>query len=133
MIGRDALEDRSTKPLLPGRWAGAIDTVGGGTLATVIRSLHLNGCVAACGMVAGAELPLTVFPFILRAVSLVGIDSAWRTHDERAAIWNRLAGSWKLAALDSLAKEIELAELDGWIAEILAGRVLGRIVVRLPG
>ncbi len=122
VIGRAEVDDRSPKPLLPGRWAGAVDTVGGNTLATILRSLHLNGCVAACGLVGGAELPLTVFPFILRAVSLVGIDSAWRSHDERVAIWSRLAGSWKPAGLETLAKEIELAQLDRWIAEILAGR-----------
>ncbi len=133
VIGRGDVDDRSAKPLLPGRWAGAVDTVGGNTLATLIRSLHLNGCVAACGLVGGAEMPLTVFPFILRAAILVGIDSAWRTHDERVAIWNRLAGSWKPTQLDSIVKEIELADLDRWIAEILAGRVMGRIVVRLPG
>jgi putative YhdH/YhfP family quinone oxidoreductase len=132
VIGRAEVDDRSTKPLLPGRWAGAVDTVGGNTLATLIRSLHLNGCVAACGLVGGAELPLSVFPFILRAVGLIGIDSAWRTHDERAAIWNRLAGSWKPAELESLVQEIDLADLDRWIAEILAGRVMGRVVVRLP-
>ena len=132
VIGRGDVDDRSTKPLLPGRWAGAVDTVGGNTLATIIRSLHPSGCVTACGLVGGAELPLSVFPFILRAVSLVGIDSAWRTHDERVAIWNRLASSWKPAELESLVKEIELADLDRWIAEILAGRVMGRVVVRLP-
>ena len=62
-----------------GRWAGAVDTVGGQTLATILRSLKPNGCATACGLVGGAELPLTVYPFILRAASLVGIDSAWRT------------------------------------------------------
>ena len=132
VIPRSAVDDRSTKPLLPARWAGAVDTVGGNTLATVIRSLHLNGCVAACGLVGGADLPLTVFPFILRAVSLVGIDSAWRGHDERVAIWNRLAGSWRIAGLDTIARDIQLTDLDHWVSEILAGRVLGRIVVCLP-
>jgi putative YhdH/YhfP family quinone oxidoreductase len=83
ILPRDALLDTSTKPLLSGRWAGAVDTVGGQTLATILRSLQLNGCATACGMVGGTELPMTVFPFILRAASLIGIDSAWRTAEER--------------------------------------------------
>jgi acrylyl-CoA reductase (NADPH) len=129
---RDAMLDTSTKPLLPGRWAGAVDTVGGNTLATILRSLKPNGCATACGLVGGVELPLTVFPFILRAASLVGIDSAWRTHEERLTIWNRLARDWKPEGLEAIVHKIELSELDHWAGEILAGRVIGRIVVRLP-
>jgi acrylyl-CoA reductase (NADPH) len=131
-LPRDAVLDTSSRPLLAGSWAGAVDTVGGLTLATIIRSLKPNGCATACGLVGGAELPLTVFPFILRAASLVGIDSAWRTQQERETIWNHLAGDWKPDGLERLAHEIELADLDHWIGEILAGRVIGRIVVRLP-
>ncbi len=92
----------------------------------------MNGCATACGLVGGAELPLTVYPFILRAASLVGIDSAWRTAEERQTIWSHLAGDWKPDGLETLAHEIELADLNHWIGEILAGRVVGRIVVRLP-
>jgi putative YhdH/YhfP family quinone oxidoreductase len=132
ILPRDALLDTSTKPLLAGRWAGAVDTVGGQTLATILRSLQLNGCATACGMVGGTELPMTVFPFILRAASLVGIDSAWRTTEERQSIWDHLAGDWKPDGLELVAREIELADLNHWIGEILAGRVVGRIVVRLP-
>jgi putative YhdH/YhfP family quinone oxidoreductase len=132
ILPRDALLDTSARPLLSGRWAGAVDTVGGPTLATILRSLQLNGCATACGMVGGTELPLTVYPFILRAASLVGIDSAWRTAEERQTIWSHLAGDWKPDGLEALAHEIELADLNHWIAEILAGRVVGRIVVRLP-
>jgi len=132
ILPRDAVLDSSTRPLLSGRWAGAVDTVGGQTLATILRSLQLNGCATACGMVGGAELPLTVFPFILRAASLIGIDSAWRSAEERQSIWNHLAGDWKPDGLELLAREIELADLNHWIAEILAGRVVGRIVIRLP-
>jgi putative YhdH/YhfP family quinone oxidoreductase len=132
IVGRDAVDEKSSRPLLAGRWAGAVDTVGGNTLATVIRAMKPNGCATACGLVGGIELPLSVMPFILRGVSLVGIDSAWRTHDERVTLWSRLAGAWKPAALESMVKEIELTELDRWVAEILAGRVMGRVVVRLP-
>jgi acrylyl-CoA reductase (NADPH) len=131
VISRGEVDDHSTRPLLSSRWAGAVDTVGGNTLATVLRSLKLNGCAAACGMVGGVEMPVTVFPFLLRGASLIGIDSAWRTHDERIGIWSRLASSWKLANLEAFAKEIELGELEPWIGEILAGRVMGRVVVRV--
>jgi putative YhdH/YhfP family quinone oxidoreductase len=132
ILPRDAVVDRSTKPLLPHRWAGAVDTVGGNTLATILRSMQTSGCVTACGLVGGVDLPLTVFPFILRGVSLVGIDSAWRSDEERHTIWNHLAGDWKPPALEAVAHEIDLADLAHWVEEILAGRVIGRIVVRLP-
>jgi acrylyl-CoA reductase (NADPH) len=132
VAGRTEVDDTSNKPLLSGRWAGAIDTVGGNTLATIIRSLAPNGCAAACGLVGGASLPLSVYPFLLRGVSLIGIDSAWRSHDERVTIWNQLATTWKLDCLDTIAHQIELSEINRWIGEILAGRVTGRVVVRLP-
>ncbi len=132
VLPREAVLDTSSKPLLPHRWAGAVDTVGGNTLATIIRALQPGGCAAACGLVGGVELPLTVFPFILRGVSLVGIDSAWPAAELRTAIWNHLAGDWKPAGLETLSRLVELADLDHWIDEILAGRVIGRIVVRLP-
>ncbi len=132
VIPRGAVDDRSPKPLLPGRWAGAVDTVGANTLATILRSLKPGGCATACGLVGGVDLPLTVFPFILRGAQLVGIDSAWRTHDERVALWTRLASSWKIAGLDALARDVALADLDHWVGEILAGRVQGRIVVCPP-
>ncbi|HTU25680.1 MAG TPA: YhdH/YhfP family quinone oxidoreductase, partial [Pirellulales bacterium] len=83
ILTRDAVVDTSTKPLLSARWAGAVDTVGGATLATILRSLNPGACATACGLVGGVELPLTVYPFILRGVSLVGIDSAWPTTEVR--------------------------------------------------
>src|SRR5262249_242133 len=76
VLGRDEVDDTSAQPLLKSRWAAAVDTVGGVPLAMIIRSLEHRGCVAACGLVAGTELPLSVYPFILRGVTLAGIDSA---------------------------------------------------------
>lgn len=75
IVGRSATDDRSNKPMLAEQWAGAVDTVGGTTLTTIVRSLRYRGCVAACGLVGGIDLPLTVYPFILRGATLVGIDS----------------------------------------------------------
>lgn len=133
VVGRDEVDDRSEKPLLASRWAGAVDTVGGNTLATLLRSTKQDGCVAACGLVGGAELSLTVYPFILRGASLIGIDSALCPMEQRLPIWSHLATDWKPEALESIATEIGLGELDPYVKQILAGRTMGRIVVRPDG
>jgi len=128
VVGREEVNDASKKPLLSARWAGAIDTVGGNTLATLLRSTARAGCVAASGLVGGVDVPLTVHPFILRGVTLAGIDSDQCPLERRIALWNRLAGEWRLD-LASLAREVALAEIGGPVAEILAGGVVGRVVV----
>jgi acrylyl-CoA reductase (NADPH) len=130
-LPREAVVDESSKPLLKPRWAAAIDTVGGTTLSTLLKSTNPRGCVTACGLVGGAELPITVYPFILRGVTLVGIDSAWYPADRRAAIWSKLAGSWKPRCLDELAFEVPLAALEPKIQDILAGQIVGRVVVAI--
>ncbi len=91
VISREDASEDSGKPLLPTRWAAAVDTVGGNTLATLLRSTQHRGCVAACGLAASADLPLTVYPFILRGITLAGIDSAQCPRDSRLKIWQRLA------------------------------------------
>jgi putative YhdH/YhfP family quinone oxidoreductase len=131
IIGRQELDDRSGKPLLSSRWAGAVDTVGSHMLGTILRATRHGGCVAACGLAAGNDLPITVFPFILRGITLAGIDAAWGPIPLRHQIWNRLAGPWKLDGLEELARTVDLGDLPPWIDEILAGRVTGRIVVSL--
>ncbi|MGE0756450.1 MAG: YhdH/YhfP family quinone oxidoreductase, partial [Pirellulaceae bacterium] len=90
ILDRGAVQDSSTKPLLPAQWAGAIDTVGGAILATIVRQTKPRGCVAACGLVAGTDLPLTVYPFLLRGVTLAGIVSAWYPRVERIELWRKL-------------------------------------------
>jgi putative YhdH/YhfP family quinone oxidoreductase len=130
-LGREEAVDTSTRPLLKAEWAGAVDTVGGNTLATIARSLEQRGVVAACGLVGGTELPLTVYPFILRGVQLVGIDSATYPREKRIGLWNKLASVWKPRLLDELATEIALEQLPEKIAAILAGEVTGRVVVRI--
>ncbi len=131
ILGRDAVDDRTQRPLLPGRWAGAVDTVGGHTLATIIRQTAPGGCVTACGVVGGAELPLTVYPFILRGVQLSGIDSAGLTRERRLAIWQRIASDLHPGELREIAIVIEPGQLELSIQQILAGRIRGRIVVDL--
>jgi len=131
ILDRRAVDDRSGKPMLSGRWAGAVDTTGGNILATLLKATRLHGCVTACGLVAGTELPLTVFPFILRGVTLAGIEAAWCSLAVRDRAWRRLAGPWKPDRLEELAEEIELDALPEKIEAILAGRITGRVVVRL--
>lgn len=134
VLPRDAVDNHTDKPLLPRRWAGAVDTVGGNTLATIIRSTQLGGCVAACGLVGGGDLPLTVYPFILRGVTLAGIDAAWATPlPLRHETWFRLSTAWKPDALDEMAQFIELDQLPDKIDDILAGRMVGRTVVNIGG
>ena len=130
-VGREEVDDASDKPLLPPRWAAAIDTVGGRTLATIVRSLNRGGCVTACGLVGGVDLPLTVYPFILRAIELIGIDSAECLYDRRLQVWQKLADDWKLDKLDLLATEVTLDELPAQIDKILRGQIIGRVVVNL--
>lgn len=133
ILGREDVDDRSGKPLLHERWAGAVDTVGGNILATVVRATRHGGCVTACGLTAGSDLPLTVYPFILRGVTLAGIDAAECPLVVKHEMWQCLAGPWKPDHLDLMAREIELADVPGRIADILAGRITGRVVVRIGG
>lgn len=131
VISREDARDESGRPLLKGRWAGAVDTVGGEILATAIKSAKQHGVITCCGNVASAELPINVYPFILRGVSLVGIDSAYCPMDVRRKVWGKIAGEWKIDALDMLATEIALDGLDEHIELILQGRQTGRVVVSL--
>lgn len=130
IVGRDAVYDPSNKPLLNGRWAGAVDTVGGNTLATVVRSMERAGCVACSGLVGGIELPLTVYPFILRGVALVGIDSAECPPPVRTALWAKMASAWKPAPLETIvARTVTIDQLEEPIATILKGGIRGRVLV----
>lgn len=131
IISRQDAADTSGRPLLKERWAGVIDTVGGDILATAIKSTKLNGNVTCCGNVASPDLPLTVFPFILKGISLYGIDSQHCPMKTRVKIWEKLAGVWKLNNLDTIASEISLNDLDEKIELMLAGKAKGRTVVKI--
>jgi acrylyl-CoA reductase (NADPH) len=131
ILPRQAVIDESSKPLLKPRWAAAIDTVGGTTLTTLLRTTKPRGCVAACGLVGGAEFLTTVYPFILRGITLTGIDSAWYPADRRRALWKKLAGPWKPKLLNELATEVPLDQLESKIQEILASQTIGRVVVSI--
>lgn len=131
ILRREEVDDRTTRPLLTARWSGAIDTVGGNILATLLRSVQPGGCVTACGLVGGADVPTTVYPFILRGVILCGIDSVLAPMSQRLDLWHRLAGPWRPTALESLVTEITLEDLSHYFQEILAGGIMGRVIVRI--
>ncbi len=131
IVARDVLDATSTKPLLPARFSGGVDTVGGETLASLLKSVDVNGCVSACGMVGGTEFNSSVFPFILRGVRLAGITSALCPMQERLKIWEKLADAWKPNDLSSLATEVRLDDLSPKIDEILGGSIRGRVVVNV--
>lgn len=131
VIDRDAVLTTPDKPLAAPRWAGAVDTVGGQTLASLLRSTHINGCVAACGMVGGVDLPLTVYPFILRGTVLAGVTSQNCPDQQRREIWTRLASDWRLPNLDEVVHTVTLAELSSVVDRIRAGELTGRWIVSL--
>jgi putative YhdH/YhfP family quinone oxidoreductase len=130
VVGRDDVNDRSSRPLLSARWAGAVDTVGGPILGMVLRSIRHRGCVTCCGLTAGSDLPVTVYPFILRGVTLQGIDSAECPDEPRREIWRLLASEWKLADLEAIATEVNWSQLPQQIDRIFHGQVRGRTLVR---
>ncbi|MBE0558862.1 MAG: hypothetical protein IH628_16665, partial [Proteobacteria bacterium] len=111
------------------QWAGAYDTVGGKTLESVIKSMRYLGVIANCGMVGGGAISITVFPFILRGVKLLGTDSVQCPMDVRLDVWKKLAGPWKPERLERLVRTITLDDLGGAIRTILAGKSTGRTLV----
>jgi putative YhdH/YhfP family quinone oxidoreductase len=131
VIPREALNDTSGKALLNGRWAGVVDTVGGNYLATALRATKPSGCVTACGNAASAELHLTVFPFILRGVALLGIDMSLASPELTRELWQRIAGPWKVSGMQAFIHERPLEALDAEIERILHGGQAGRVVVDL--
>ena len=119
------------KPLSKERWAGAVDVVGGQVLANVCSAMAYRGTVAACGLAGGMSLPATVAPFILRGVTLAGIDSVMCPREERLEAWRRLAADLDPDKLASITEEIALPEVIPAAERLVAGRIRGRIVVPL--
>ncbi len=119
------------KPLQKERWAAVVDAVGSHTLANACAQVRYGGAVAACGLAQGADLPTTVMPFILRGVSLLGVDSVMAPQALRRQAWERLARDLDPALLEQMITEITLDEVPEAAARLMAGQVRGRIVVRL--
>jgi acrylyl-CoA reductase (NADPH) len=129
LIERAALAVKPSRPLDRERWAGAVDAVGGNTLATILTQLKYRASVAACGLAGGSDLPATVIPFLLRGVNLLGIDSVMCPRDERVEAWDRLARDLPLGQLEAVTELVPLARLPELAPRILKGAVRGRIVV----
>jgi len=121
------------KPLGKERWAGVVDTVGSHTLANACATTRYRGAVAACGLAGGMDFPATVAPFILRGVTLYGIDSVMAPQAVRVEAWERLARDLDVAKLETITSEIALADAPAVAQKLLAGQVRGRVVVKVGG
>jgi len=133
LIDRATLAAKPSRPLDTERWAGAIDAVGGTTLATILTQLKNRASVAACGLAGGSDLSATVLPFLLRGVNLLGIDSVMCPRDERGEAWRRLVRDLPLEKLDRMTETVPLSALPGLAPKILRGETRGRIVVDVTG
>lgn len=132
ILDREQVSGQGAGPLEAELWAGAVDPVGGDTLAYLLRTTRYGGSVANCGLTGGQSVPTTVLPFILRGVNLLGIDSVMCPEDVRAAVWLRLGSDLKPKnLLDTISREVDLSGVPAVAAEILGGAVRGRTVVRL--
>ncbi len=131
IIGRNEFLENTKPPVLKPQWAGVIDTVGGDILATAIKSTQQDGVVTCCGNVASPNLPINVFPFILRGVSLLGIDSQHCPMEVRLAVWKKLASDWKFDLLETMYNEVSLDQLNDKIDRILEGKLEGKTLVNL--
>lgn len=135
-LGASAVLDRAElakpgKPFQKERWAGVVDAVGSHTLANALAQTRYGGVVAACGLAQGMDLPTTVMPFILRGVTLAGIDSVMAPLPKRQRAWDRLARDLDVARLESMIEEVPLDAAIDKAHELMAGKVRGRVVVRL--
>jgi putative YhdH/YhfP family quinone oxidoreductase len=131
VIGREEVLAGIERPLMAERWAGVVDVVGGEMLAAAIKSTRYGGTVACCGLVGSRELSVSVLPFILRGVSLLGIDSVQCPMELRRTVWKKLAGEWKPEKLDAIVQECTLHNLEKEIHAILKGQLRGRVLVNL--
>lgn len=135
-LGAASIIDRaelsaSGKPLQKERWAGVVDAVGSHTLANACAQTKYGGVVASCGLAQGADLPLTVMPFILRNVTLAGVDSVMASQAKRTEAWNRLAQDLDIAKLESMIEEVSLEGSIEKAHALMAGKIRGRVVVKI--
>lgn len=128
VIDREALAT-ATGPLQEERWAGAIDVVGGTALANIIAQLKYGGAVAACGLAGGADLPSSVYPFIIRGVTLIGVDSVMCPASRRQQAWAHLEAELNMEKLRQVSHVAPLSEIQKWAEDIVAGRTHGRVII----
>ncbi|MCP5418842.1 MAG: YhdH/YhfP family quinone oxidoreductase [Chromatiaceae bacterium] len=130
VVSRESVIDME-RPLLKEQWAGVVDVVGGDMLASAIKATKYGGTITCAGLVGSPALNTSVFPFILRGLTLVGIDSAECAMPIRAAVWNKLADEWKPACLEALTSEITLEQVEAQLAALLQGKAHGHYLVRM--
>ena len=131
VVSREEVYNGKVKALDKQLWAGAVDPVGGESLAAILSKIDYNGSVAVSGLTGGGNVPTTVFPFILRGINLLGIDSVYCPMEVRKPLWERMASDFKPAVLESISKEISLEELPQTLPLILQGRAKGRFIVKM--
>ena len=131
VILRDTFNEGAKKPIMAERYAGVVDTVGGDILANALKYIKYDGVATCCGLTASHELNTNVFPFILRGVRLIGIDSVECKLEKKQAAWDKLAGEFKIATLDSITNEIGLEDIKDTYASMLEGKSVGRYVVKI--
>ena len=131
VIDRSELSEENPRPLLKEAWGGVVDTVGGVILFNAVKALRYGCSLAACGLVASPEIPASVFPFILRNVNLLGVDSVELPLPQKREVWSRLAGEWKVEGLAALEHPLTLDTISDAIDTILAGQMVGRGVLDL--
>lgn len=130
-ITRDEMREQNSRPLLKERWAAAVDVVGGEILWNILRSLRYGGSVAACGLAGAPAFGASVFPFILRDVNLLGVDSVNVPIPHRLELWQKLAGAWRISQFKTISKFISFSQLEHELKVITEGRAVGRLVLDL--
>lgn len=131
VILRDTFNEESKKPMLGEKYAGVVDTVGGEILANALKYIKYDGVATCCGLTSSHELNTNVFPFILRGVRLIGIDSVECKLEKKQAAWEKIASKWKIDTLDSITNEISIDEIKDAYELLLAGKAVGRYVVKI--
>jgi len=131
VILRNEFNESAAKPMMSEKYAGVVDTVGGEILANALKFIKYDGVATCCGLTSSHELNTNVFPFILRGVRLVGIDSVECTREKKTAAWEKIASDFKVDTLDDLTNEISLDEIKDAYAALLAGKAVGRYLVKI--
>ena len=131
VILRDTFNEEAKKPMMGEKYAGVVDTVGGEVLANALKYIKYDGVATCCGLTSSHELNTNVFPFILRGVRLIGIDSVECKLEKKQAAWEKIASKWKISTLNSITNEITLNEVKDAYSLLLEGKAVGRYVVRI--
>lgn len=131
VIIREEFDTPNNRPLLSEKFAGVVDTVGGSVLSTALKQVKYDGVVTCCGLTSSHELNTNVFPFILRGIRLIGIDSVECRLEKKQAAWEKLASKWKIDTLKSITNEISLDEIKEAYEKLLSGKAVGRYLVKI--